>query len=67
MPRIREYICCICKQKIHYKPIRLVKQMYGLDKRYSSQYSFVCNYNFCNKCYKKFHDWVMKHGGNDDE
>ena len=65
MPPIHSYTCCICKEKITYKPIRLVKQLYGFDNRWPSQYSFVCNYNFCNECYKTFHRWIMKHERDD--
>lgn len=51
--------CCICHKTLDYKPIRLVKQKYGIG-RYK-QYSNVCNYDFCIECYKTFNRWINKH------
>ena len=60
MPKINNYKCCICRRTIDYKPMRLVKQEYGVDKRYPSQYTFIRNYNFCVNCYQKFDNWVNR-------
>lgn len=67
MPPIKYYECCICHKKVNYKPTRLVKQRYGVNTNYPSQYSMICNYNFCDECFKKFQNWVNKHRRNDDE
>lgn len=55
----KEYFCCICYEKLNYKPTRLVKQEYGAG-RYNQYYN-LHNYDFCKKCYKKFDNWVKKH------
>ena len=65
MPRIDKYRCCICKKIIKYKPTRLVKQMYGINPHYKSQYSQCCVYNFCDECYKKFDNWVNRRKQNE--
>ena len=60
MGRPKIYICCICHEVLkEYKPIRLVKQIYGASGY--NQYGNVCNYDFCKKCYAKFNSWVKKH------
>lgn len=51
--------CCICHQILDYKPIRLVKLKYGVI--YSDQYKQIAKYDFCNKCFKKFENWIKKH------
>ena len=56
---MKVYKCCICHKVLDYKPIRLVKQEYGIG-RYN-QYSSVKHYDFCNKCYKAFNNWLLKH------
>lgn len=63
MTKIDYYKCCICKKKICYKPIRLVKQLHGLNPRYPSQYYQDVSYNFCKDCYKKFDNWINKYKG----
>ena len=65
MPPIKYYECDICHCIIDYKPTRLVKQRYGFNPEYPSQYSMICNYNFCDNCYKKFQNWINKHRKND--
>lgn len=60
MPKIDNYKCCICNEQLDYKPTRLVKQKHGVHPRYQSQYYQVCYYNFCDKCYKKFDNWVNR-------
>ena len=54
------YKCCICHAVLEEdKPIRLVKQLYGLGKY--NQYANVHNYDFCKMCYRKFNNWIRKH------
>lgn len=53
------YKCCICHKILDYKPIRLVKQEYGYS-RYN-QFCYVDKYDFCNRCYKTFNNWIEKH------
>ena len=54
------YQCCICKTKLDYKPIRLVKQVHDNKESYG-RYNNVCSYDFCNSCYKTFNNWIIKH------
>ena len=56
----KEYYCCICKKKLDYKPIRLVKQIHDNKEDYG-KYSNVFNYDFCDGCYKTFDKWIIKH------
>lgn len=56
----KEYYCCICKKKLDYKPIRLVKQIHDNKEDYG-RYFNECNYNFCNGCYKVFDNWINKY------
>ena len=65
MPKIESYTCQICKKKLDYKPVRLVKQLYGIHPRYSSQYYQDTYYNFCYYCYKKFDNWVNRRKKNE--
>lgn len=58
------YKCCICHQALNYKPIRLVKQKYGIGKY--KQYANEENYDFCKECYKKFNRWILKHEKEDE-
>jgi hypothetical protein len=59
MPRQVEYKCCICHNKITSEDTyRLVKQRYHAD-RYGG-HSKVAQYDFCPRCYYKFHKWVIK-------
>lgn len=60
MPREKVYSCCICHEVLKdYKPVRLVKQLYGASGY--NQYGPVKNYDFCKNCYRKFESWVKKH------
>ena len=52
------YKCTICHKELKDKPIRLTKQEYGIKY---NQYSPVENYDFCNRCYKVFNNWIIKH------
>lgn len=65
MPPIKYYECDICHRVIDYKPTRLVKQKYGFNPQYPSQYTMICNYNFCDDCYQIFQRWINKHRKND--
>lgn len=65
MPSINNYKCQICKKTLDYKPVRLVKQLYGIHPRYSSQYYQDTYYNFCYDCYKKFDNWVNRRKTNE--
>ena len=56
---IRQYKCCICHNKLDYKPHRLVHQEYGIGSY--RQYANVKNYDFCDKCFKQFTNWIRKH------
>jgi len=53
------YKCCICHKVLDYKPIRLVKQKYGIGNY--KQYYPVENYDLCYNCYKIFAKWIKKH------
>ena len=67
MPPIKYYECDICHVKVDYKPTRLVKQRYGINPTYPSQYAMICNYNFCDNCYKKFQRWINKNRKSDND
>lgn len=59
MPRPVIYKCCICGRVIEaYDTYRLVKQRYHVH-RYGGHYK-VDQYDFCPRCYSKFHRWVTK-------
>ena len=53
------YKCSICHKTLDYKPIRLVKQEYGIGKY--NQYTGVTNYDFCKRCYQVFDKWIRKY------
>lgn len=54
------YECCICHKVLtEYKPIRLVKQIYGRGNY--NQYGYMAKYDFCKDCYKTFVVWIAKH------
>lgn len=54
------YRCCICKKTLTtIKPIRLVKQEYGVGKY--NQYGTVDHFDFCERCYSKFENWIRRH------
>lgn len=60
MAAIKIYRCCICHEVLEdYKPIRLVKQKYGIGNY--KQYYNVDHYDFCKRCYSKFNNWIKKH------
>jgi hypothetical protein len=67
MGRIDVYECQICKKKLDYKPVRLVKQLYGINPRYPSQYAQYTYYNFCYECYEKFDNWVNRRKKNENK
>lgn len=54
------YYCRICKKRLDYRPIRLVKQLHDNKETYG-MYHMVENYDFCYKCYEKFDNWLKKH------
>lgn len=58
-PMKKIYSCCICHKELDYKPVRLVKQLYGLG-RIKNQYGYCTKYDFCNNCYSKFANWINK-------
>ena len=53
------YKCCICHKILKEKPIRLVKQEYGI-RRYN-QYTNVKTYDFCTKCYTPINKFIDKY------
>lgn len=59
MLKTKVYKCCICHRVLDYKPIRLVKQLYGIGNY--NQYSYDSKYDFCNKCYKAFDNFINKY------
>lgn len=66
MQKKKKYQCCICKKILEdHKPIRLVKQEYGIGNY--SQYSYVEKYDFCKKCYGVFNAWINKHKKKEDQ
>lgn len=56
---MKQYKCCICHKTLNYKPIRMVKQLYGVGKY--KQYSTVNHYDFCQRCYLCINNWIGKH------
>ena len=56
---MKQYYCCICKKELEEKPIRLVKQVYGVG-RYN-QFAPVDKWDFCKTCYERFNNWIKKH------
>lgn len=58
------YRCCICHNILREKPIRLVKQLYGIGNY--KQYSTVEHYDICSKCYTAFDKWLIKHKEEDN-
>lgn len=53
--------CCMCGRVLtEYKPIRLAKQLYGIDRRYAG-YKNVEYYDFCESCYRPFEKWIEKY------
>lgn len=59
------YKCCICHNILQEKPIRLVKQLYGIGPY--NQYTNVEHYDICSKCYKAFDKWLTKHKEENNE
>ena len=60
MAKVKVYKCCICHKVLEdYKPIRLVKQVYGGGSY--NQYHTLTHYDFCKDCYRKFAGWIVKH------
>ena len=55
----KEVKCCICHKEQIIKPIRLIKQVYGLGKY--RQYYQAEKYDICASCYKIFERWIEKH------
>jgi uncharacterized CHY-type Zn-finger protein len=53
------YKCCICHKKLKKKPIRLIKQEYGVGNY--NQYAQVDKYDICQRCYTIFNAWLEKH------
>lgn len=54
------YKCCICHRVLeNSKPIRLVKQLYGIGNY--KQYAPVDKFDFCFDCYETFSKWIRKH------
>ena len=53
------YRCCICHKRLKEKPIRLVKQEYGMGNY--KQYAQVDKYDICQRCYSVFDKWLEKH------
>lgn len=53
------YKCCICHTILDYKPHRLVHQEYG--ERPYRQYKNKKHYDFCDKCFRAFAHWIIKH------
>lgn len=56
---LKVYNCCICHKTLREKPIRLVKQEYGVGNY--NQYAQVDKYDVCKKCYTVFNNWIEKH------
>ena len=51
--------CCICHKELIVKPIRLIKQVYGIGK-YKQYYQYE-KYDICVNCCKIFDRWIEKH------
>lgn len=60
MAKEKIYKCCICHKSMkENKPIRLVKQIYGLEGR--NQYYNVGLYDFCERCFRPFEKYIDKY------
>lgn len=59
MALIKIHKCCICHEKLDYKPHRLVYQEYR-EKPYKQYYNKK-NYDFCDKCFKVYKSWIIRH------
>lgn len=55
----KEYECCICHKPIERKK-RLVYQEFDSKKHYGSFHN-KHNYDFCDKHFKVFQSWIIKH------
>ncbi len=53
------YKCCICHKVLDTKPHRLVHQEY--DYKGYRQYKNKQHFDFCDKCFKTFGSWIIKH------
>ena len=60
----KNYECCICHEPIERKN-RLVYQEYDNKKPYGVFHN-RCNYDFCDKCFRFFKAWILKHKRKDD-
>lgn len=54
------YKCCICHKKLPKMPIRLKYQL-GDNKETYRAFQTLHNYDFCDKCFKIFEEWINKH------
>lgn len=59
MPITKIYKCCICHKVLDTKPHRLVHQEY--EVRGYGQYKNKHNFDFCDKCFNKYLNWIRKH------
>lgn len=55
----KNYECCICHEPIE-RNKRLVYQEFDGKKRYGAFHNRY-NYDFCDKCFKIFKKWIIKH------
>lgn len=60
MPTLKIYKCCICHKALKDKPHRLVYQEYD-DTRGYGRYKNKHNFDFCNKCFNVYFNWIKKH------
>lgn len=56
---MKNYKCCICHKVVENKPIRLIKQEYGVGNY--NQFSQVEKYDICKECFRIFNNWIKKH------
>lgn len=54
----KKYYCCICHKQIE-RNKRLVYQEYDNKKLYG-EFHNKCVYDFCDKHFKMFNNWIIK-------
>lgn len=59
MPKEKIYKCYLCHKVLDRKPHRLVYQEY--ETRGYGRYYTIYNFDFCDKCFKKYRNWLEKH------
>ena len=56
MPKEKIYKCYMCHKVLDHKPHRLVYQEFERSRYYN-----IFNFDFCDKCFKTYRNWLEKH------